>query len=243
MANVYLVLLTYANSVESHRASYARITLTSALENLKTSHVLKVHLADDGSDPKHITELQEICKSYKVDYSMTNASRGGYGASYNLATQHCHYDAEYLLMLEDDWQLKHSLELDPLIKSLDDGKDNSDYLGCIRLGYLGWTQELRGRILKYGDMSYLRFDSDTSEPHVWAGHPRLETVEFQRRMGPWTEGIDPGSTEFEVAHRESARDGVGWPLDAGVNASQYYATLFCHIGSVQARSDQEVKSA
>jgi hypothetical protein len=231
---IYLILLTYAASSESERSKYARMTLESALTNLRVSGSLKVHLADDGSGPGHITALEEICKNFGVPYSITNAKRNGYGASYNLATQACHLDGNFFLMLEDDWRLIRPLDLDPLISALSEG-----HISCIRLGYLGWTQPLYGSLMKAAGMTFLAFDSESSEPHVWSGHPRLETKAFQRTVGPWPEGLDPGSTEFIVASRQETRQGgVVWPLDLGVNASQQYCSLFAHIGAVQARDDQ-----
>lgn len=239
MSVIYLVLLTYAASPNSARASYAYTTLDRALRNLRTTHVLKVHLADDGSDPQHIDNLLEICKQHGAKASVTNAMRKGYGASYNYASQVTHVDGEYFLMLEDDWELTRIFDLDPLIACLHESTPE-DYFGCIRLGYLGWTQQLVGDIKKYNDMTFLRFHPDSPEPHVWSGHPRLETLNFQKKIGPWPEGLDPGSTEFVVAQRKESRDGVAWPLDAKVNASQDYCNTFAHIGAIQARTDQEV---
>lgn len=229
---IYVILLTYASSVESPRSEYARITLESVLKNLKTKEELKFHIADDGSDPEHIESLKKLCDKYKKPYSFTNAERRGYGASYNLATQQCHWDGDYLLMLEDDWKLTRELNLDDMVNGLDSG------LNCIRMGYLGWTSPLYGTFMKYGDATYLEIDPKSEETHVWSGHPRLETKEFQRNMGPWPEGVDPGTTEFLVSQRDESRQKVAWPLDFNINASQQWANCFAHIGAVQARMDQ-----
>jgi len=236
MATVYLVLLTYSDNADGPRGVYARTTLESALKNIATSHELKVHISDDGSPKSHIDKLKKICDIAGFPCSVTNSERHGYGASYNLSTQYCHDDGDYFLMLEDDWELTRPLYIDPLIRSLDAG------LGCIRLGYLGWTNPLFGELKKYSDMTFFEFDPDSDETHVWAGHPRLETKAFQRSIGPWPEGVDPGTTELLVAQRSEARQLVGWPLDASINASQNYATCFVHIGAVQAREDQNAKT-
>lgn len=229
---IYVILLTYASSIDSPRSEYARITLESALNNLKSSQEIKFHIADDGSDPEHVDCLVNLCKTYDREYSVTNAERRGYGASYNLATQQCHWDGDYFLMLEDDWKLIKELNLDDLVEGLDDG------LNCIRMGYLGWTSPLRGTFMKYGQATYLEIDPESDETHVWSGHPRLETKSFQRDMGPWPEGVDPGTTEFIVSQRKESRQKVAWPLDFGINASQQWANCWAHIGAVQARADQ-----
>lgn len=226
MKDIAVVLLTYASGLDSPRHTYAKRTMNSLLKNLKYSGNLSFHIADDGSSQEHIDAIKPF------GGTMTNSERHGYGASYNLATQFLHYAYEYFLMVEDDWELTKELNLDPLVAALDEG------LNCIRMGYLGWTQDLTGKIIAKAQQTFLLFDPDSAEPHVWSGHPRLETRAFQRSVGPWPEGLDPGTTEFLVAKRPETRQGVVWPLDLGIKAGQVQGTLFAHIGTVQARVDQ-----
>lgn len=184
-----VVMLTYASSKESPRHEYAKKTAEALYKNLRYSGDIRWHIAHDGSPQECIDDYLEIWPLASV----SNSNRNGYGASYNLATQVLHQDCEYFLMVEDDWELLRPLNLDPIVVALDEGLD------CVRLGYLGWTQQVRGTLDKFADQTYFVFDHDMPEPHVWAGHPRLETREFQRLIGIWPEGINPGSTEFEVA--------------------------------------------
>lgn len=220
-----IVMLTYTSSLESPRHMYAMRTWESLVKNVKYSGKTIWHVADDGSPPGHVSNFGAN--------SATNSNRKGYGASFNLATQVLHEQCEYLLMVEDDWELTRELNLDRLTQALDNVA-----LGCIRLGYLGWTKELSGWLTQFAGQTFLKFDPQCEENHVWSGHPRLESRSYQRRVGPWPEGLDPGSTEFEVAKRTEARRGVGWPMDLGMMASQSHDSLFRHIGSVQARTDQ-----
>ena len=227
---VAVVLLTYGSSTE--RTEYALETLRSVTENLRFSGNLRLHIADDGSPPEHVAFLMDWAHvHWREEVSATDSDRGGYGANYNLATQVVHSYADYVLPLEDDWRLERPLDLDPLVAALDEGP-----MGCIRLGYLGYTRDggLRGKIISRAERSYLLFDEDSEEPHVWAGHPRLETVAWQREVGEWPEHreeggehgtMDPGSVEFLVCHYKAARRGVAWPLDL------IPPELFAHIGS------------
>ena len=227
-----IVMLTYAPSVDNPRHEYAKRTLAMLKKNIIYRGDIHWHIADDGSPPEHLAGL-----NLPAGTTVTNSERSGYGANYNLATQVLHTDCDVLLVVEDDWELTRPLDLDPLVEAL-----KSTEIDCIRLGYLGWTQELRGHIMAAANQTFLYLSPDSPEPHVWSGHPRIETVEFQRRVGPWPEGIDPGSTEFVVAHRPESRAGVVWPLDLGIRAGQIHGTLFAHIGATQARSDQRVKA-
>lgn len=224
-----IMLLTYSPDAKGPRSEYAVTTLRSTLDKLHFDGDVHVHIADDGSVPAHRKMLREIAGGYKHIKTIgeTDAMRGGYGKSYNLATQALHHvdDAHYILPLEDDWELTVEYDVTPHVRALAE-----EAAGCVRLGYLGTTQELRGKIIHVAGETYLALDPDSPEPHVWAGHPRIETVQFQRAIGPWIEGRDPGSTEFEAAHRRGSRVGVVWPL--------YYNRAFAHIGTEQARTDQ-----
>lgn len=243
MKDLAIVLLTYASGIDSPRHEYAMRTVEALARHISYSGNIHWHIADDGSPAAHVVALRDRIRDkadipFPVDLNqpmyptITTSDRRGYGANYNLATQMLHTDCEYFLMIEDDWELAKELDLDPLVAALEEG------IGCIRLGYLGWTQELRGKIIAKAGQTFLLLDPASEEPHVWSGHPRLESKEFQRTVGPWPEGLDPGSTEFVVSHRDASRYNVVWPLDLGIRAGQIQGTLFAHIGAVQAREDQ-----
>lgn len=223
--NLCLMLLTY------ERTAYARKTLLSALDHIRTTEPLLVHIADDGSSFEHRDILYTIAHGHSSVQGVTisNSERGGYGKNYNLATMAVHSIADIILPLEDDWELTRPLDLDPLVAALREGS-----FGSIRLGYIGFTQSLRGEFVHAAAATFLQLDPDSPEPHVWSGHPRLETREWQRHAGPWPEGLDPGATEFAVAQRREAREGVVWPTDLLLTRGD----LFVHIGTVQARTDQ-----
>jgi len=223
--NVCIILLTY------ERLEYAKRTLKLALDGIAYSGRLSVHIADDGSGPGYIDELVQLagCYPHLTGISTTNAERGGYGKSYNMATMVVHHDNPVLLPLEDDWELLRPLNLDPLIETLGAGAG----IGCIRLGYLGFTQDLRGRFVHAGGGTYLLLDEDSPEPHVFSGHPRLETRAWAREVGPWPEGLGAGATEFAVCHRPQARRGIAWPTDLVLTSGN----LFGHFGAIQARDD------
>jgi hypothetical protein len=215
------VLYTY------DRLDNASETLLSVLSRTHYSGDLHVHIADDGSpDPGYIESLREIAAGFEhvVTVGHSNAERAGYGGSYNLASQQTHSHHEILMPLEDDWRLERDLDLDPLVDTL----LTDDRVECIRLGYLSFTQSMRGELIHTPVGVGLLLDPESEEPHVFAGHPRLETREFQRRVGPWPEGLPAGTTEFDVAHRPEARTGILWPMQI-VKPAQ--GDLFSHIGA------------
>ncbi len=219
--NLCILLLTY------NRLEFATKTVRSVLENLHYSGQLRVHIADDGSDEEYRESLRTLVGGYSnvVGVGVSNSERRGYGANYNLAMQAVHSHSRIVLPLEDDWQLTAPFDLDPLVKAL-----GEEYFGCIRLGYLGLTQSLSGEFILANGIIWLLLNPDSPEPHVFAGHPRLETVDWEKAVGPWPEDLDPNTTEFAVCHQPEAREGVVWP----VSMLTTNGGLFAHIGSYEA---------
>lgn len=225
MPKVVVCLLTY------NRFEYAEITLRSTLDNLVYSEPISVHVADDGSGGDYAQRLLDIAGGYPNVFgiSASNSQRGGYGRNVNLATQTMHTFADYILMLEDDWRLTRKLDIDALITDMQASQGAVD---CVRLGYLSFTQQLFAEILCLGPhgSKYARLLADSPEPHIFAGHPRLETKQRQVEMGLWPEGRLPGDTEFMMAHTKRARQGVAWPMDLVMPKGDLYS----HIGSIRA---------
>lgn len=225
MSSVTVCLFTWSPELEHNRGVYARRTLEAAVTQLTaTGHELRWHIADDGSADGHVVRLREIIAAAGYAWSETNGHRGGYGRSYNLASQVIHQQSDFVLCLEDDWELARPLDLGPLMDAM---LESENKIRCVRLGYLGWTQQLRGWLESFAGQHFLLFDPSSSERHVFAGHPRIETRDFQRAVGEWPEGMAAGATEFEVCGRPEARLGVAWPLDLVKPAGD----LFPHIGS------------
>lgn len=233
---LYILLLTYAESMDSPRAKYAEKTLRCVLDNLNYSGPVSVHIADDGSPQEYRDRLVDIAGGYKrvQGVTVTNSERRGYGASYNLATQVVHTWADVVLPLEDDWELPKDLgkelDINAHVQTL-----MTTAIQCIRLGYLGFTQDLNGTLGIQNGQTYLLFDPDSPERHVSAGHPRLETVRYEREVGPWEEGLDPGMTEHVWCGHPGARRGVAWIMSSPLSG------YFKHIGTVQARTDQYIE--
>lgn len=229
--------MTYSPKEGHPRVQYSQRCLLMLLRNLTYGDNTNLlwHIADDGSFPGHVEALVEICRANGVEPTTSQTGHQGYGANMNHATQVIHDMADIVMPIEDDWELVRPFDISDLVRALEASPKYGDleYIGCIRLGYLGWSNPVTGRLVQHANQTFFRMDADCLETHVFAGHPRIETVEFERRVGAWPEGIRPGYTEMEICNRTESRIGVAWPLDAGVNASQDYANLFAHIGEVQ----------
>lgn len=230
MSNIAVCFLTYTPSLEHPRTKYAHQCLEALLKKLSYQEGnLLYHIADDGSPEEHVASLTRLCEKYDKLPTVSLSQRMGYGGNMNAATQIIHQIADMVLQVEEDWELVRPFDLSNLARAMEE----SNEINCVRLGYLGWTNPLRGQVIQSASQSFLLFDPDCEEVHVFAGHPRLEKVSFERSIGEWPEGIKAGWTEMEICKRQESRIGVTWPLDAEVNASQDYCRLFAHVGDVQ----------
>lgn len=217
------------------RKGYAFQTL-EGLRKLRASEELWLHVADDGSSQVYRDTLVDLGhKIFDERVSVSNSDGRGYGASWNASTQITHGLTDLVTSVEDDWQLQREFDLDPIADVVRAG-----VFGCVRMGYIGYTQELRGKFVSHGGLQWLALDPDSPEPHVFAGGPRLCSVEWERFVGPWPEGMAAGETEFAVAHFPNARRGVAWPVDLIYPRGD----LFAHVGTLKAETPvQEVVDA
>lgn len=176
-----------------------------------------------------------------ANITASNAGGNGYGASFNLASQTVHTVADYVLPVEDDWVLQRPLDTTAIVRMLERGgvqsKDEWAWAvpppewfvaRSVRLGYLGLKWPLSGHVFKTDEELWMALDPDSLEQNVQAGHPRIETVEYQRAVGPWAEGLNPGATELDWVQRPEARRGVVWPL----STVDVRGNVFGHIGAV-----------
>lgn len=233
MKTAVVSFLTYTPSMEHPRTEYARLCLKALLKNLSFNEGdLRYHIADDGSPEEHVQSLISLVQAEGKEPTVSISDRAGYGGNFNRATQETHAIADFVLPIEEDWELVRKLDLSDVVRAM----ESDNRIKCVRLGYLGWTNPVLGELIQSAAQTFLLFDPSSPETHIFAGHPRIETVEFEKRVGAWPEGLRAGFTEMEICNRPIAREGVCWPLDMGVNASQDYVSLFAHVG--ERRSDE-----
>lgn len=242
---VTVAIFTYSPSMDHARHLYACGTLEALLQNLHYEGELRWHIADDGSPTEHRQQLRQLIMHEAYGYpTASNSERAGYGASWNAMTQLVHRaDTDLVLCVEDDWMLARPFDLTPLARAImheptGGNEDHGFKIDCVRLGYLGWTQPLRGELIRpVPAQTFLMLDALSPEHHVFSAGPRLETVRYQRNLGTWPEHCIAGVAELDVAGRPQSRRGVAWSLDQGVNAALDNPSLFAHIGTVSVKDE------
>lgn len=215
---VTIILQTYK------RTDVALRTVAAARELLRYPD-LRWYVADDGSPKEHVDAVTAALDGAMVIGG--HSERLGYGATANKAIRAAEAESDLLLFLEDDWELRHPLDLWQYAALLMESHE----VGMVRLGVL--NLDIRGRTWAHGGHVYWKLDK---EPHiegtpVFTGHPSLRHRRYRQAYGDYPVGLTPGDTELAYAFqfRIGPQDapGIVWPADYPPNG------FFGHIGQVK----------
>lgn len=234
----------------AHRLDYAVRTAAATARLLEHDGPVYWHIADDGDDDNYIGAVADAIRQHRgrnAVVTVTQASGRGYGASFNLASQVVHQVADLVLPLEDDWELLRRFDTAPIVRMLARGgwQSREEWpwavnppegfeARSVRLGYLGYQWPVTMHLFKTDESLWAALDPASPEQHVATGHPRIETVAYEREVGPWAEGLSPGMTELAWCQLPAARRGVVWPLTLVSLTGSISGDLFAHIGAVKA---------
>jgi hypothetical protein len=215
---VSVLLVTYK------RQELALRTLRGVAKQLEYPGALHYHIADDGSGGDHIERL--VAAAWQdprtSEVTWTDTMRAGVGRSMNLGQAECWQRSDFVLWLEDDWELQAQLNLRACVRVLEECQD----CGMIRLGYLqtGMTGTLRAGA---GEL-WWRLSWDSDDNYIFTGHASLRHRRFADAYGRYGEGLAPGATEADLAYRIRMARGpvILWPGWVGCWGP------FGHIGGV-----------
>ncbi len=143
------------------------------------------HIADDGSNEQHSGLLKRLCGS---DTSYTNSERRGVGRSMNLAMETVLQRADYILWLEDDWELTRDFDLRPCVQLLAE----NEAVGMVRLGYI--SPGIGGDLISGAGHLWWRLHRGPT--YTFTGHASLRHKRFCKVYGNYQEGLTPGETEL-----------------------------------------------
>lgn len=211
---VAVLLITYK------RTDLALRTIRGVQQNLGyDAERLTWHIADDGSPDGHVAALVNEIAAHSPPPTVSNSGRRGVAVSMNLGANACLQRADFVLWLEDDWELARPYDLRPAVQMLQERGD----VGMVRLGYV--SPGIEGQIITSAGRLWwkLRKGSDT---YVFSGHAALRHRRFIEAYQPYAEGLTPGETELWMCGTFAKKDGptVALPMDTG----QWGA--FGHIG-------------
>jgi hypothetical protein len=215
---ILVILLT------NGRTDYALRTVDSACEHLIYPN-LYWYIADGGNRGENfeIVKNRLIHNDARIWGFHSTPEYPSYGKDANLAWNKSIDLTRLTMWLEDDWELRQTLDLRPYADLLMDREE----FGMVRLGYL--NVGMVGKTIGHGGHLYWWLHRDSDEAYVFTGHPSLRHWRFRHAYGPYTEGRRPGETELDMAWQFRTKPGPGilWPADIGPYGP------FGHIGERQ----------
>ena len=205
---VMALLITYK------RTEMARRTIMAVQRHLSYPH-LAFHIADDGSPAEHLEALRELAP----DAAVSNAERKGVGRSMNLGQAACWQRADYVLWLEDDWELEHPFDLRPCVELMHERED----VGMVRLGYI--SPGIEGQLISGAGRLWWKLRK--GETYTFTGHASLRHRRFVDAYGYYQEGLPPGETELHMCGAFNRKEGPSVVVPAFTGEWG----VFGHIGS------------
>lgn len=220
---VTVMLITYK------RTDYAVRTVLGIQKHLRYPNLMW-HIADDGSQPEHVRAITNVMTT-QHPVSISNAERRGAGHSMNLGQARAWNNGDFILWMEDDWELQEDFDLVPLVRALQERQD----IGTIRLAYI--SPPLQGTLISAADNLYWKLHRSPECLYTYSGQPQLRHRRFFDAYGPHQTGLGAGDTEIHmcwtVIHHPDGPD-VAIPAWTGIWGP------FKHIGTVSIKNEERV---
>jgi len=233
-----IVLLTYMRTQEALR------TILGICGNLSYPKEKRGwFIADDGTPGDHFDILVAYLQEHdeKVVYGHSKRFSPNTGEGWNKAIGIAFQFSDYVLVMEDDWELSGNFDMNPdnhpgkvqvnpyLDKGILDIKPYIEMLseredvGMVRLGGLAVGNDVE--IVGHNGHHYLKYLK--SKPYAYSGNPHLRHARFQERYGGFSiEALRPGELETEFDWRFRNMDGPDIWRPADIPAWG----IFHHIG-------------
>lgn len=184
--------------VTYQRTDFALQTIKSTIENLGYPKEKRAwYIGDDGSEVKHMASIistlemagERIIGHHEERFrhpGQENTHNAGIG--WNRVLGLCHQFSDYVLWLEDDWNLEQPLDLVPYVRLLRDREDVG--LCSFRILSVGADVHTIG----HENQIYLQYDRTTQ--YAYSGNPYLRHARYTKRYGVFAEDRNPGLMEL-----------------------------------------------
>lgn len=182
------------------RTEVALRTIHSTFNNLNyPKENIGFYLADDGSPKEHHEQLIEAVESHGIKIIGEHNDRFRYpgqedthnaGIGWNKALGISHQFSDFVLFLEDDWELENPLELIPYVKLLQERED----VGICSFRILSVEADVR--TVGHDGKLYLQYARTTQ--YSYSGNPNLRHARYTRHYGWFIENGNPGEIELKM---------------------------------------------
>lgn len=225
LPNIAIGLVTFRRTQEALR------TIESIMANLNYPKEKRgFYIADDGSPVKHSAAIlskltmagERILGFHNEKYrhkGEENTNNAGIG--WNKCLGICHQNSDFVLWMEDDWELDEPLDLVPYVKLLQERED----VGVCSFRILSVGADVH--TVGFNGQIYLKYLRTTQ--YAFSGNPYLRHARYTKRYGWFAEDRNPGLMELHQDDQYRLAVDNAPDIWRPVSISQWGA--FKHIGS------------
>lgn len=218
-----ILLLTYK------RTEMALRTIESTVHNLRyPKELIGWYIADDGSPEKHHNSIRrELIQHSQVIIGEHNdrlrlpghENTHHAGPGWNKGLGICHQFSDYVLVLEDDWELDEPLNMEHYIRVM----QRREEIGLMTFRILSVGADVH-TVGEDGEI-FLRYDRTTQ--YAYSGNPHIRHARYTKEYGWYAEDKNPG--DIELHQDDRYRLGNGPQVWRPTSISQWGA--WKHIGT------------
>lgn len=219
-----ILLLTYKRTDLSIR------TIESTVKNLLyPKELISWYVCDDGSPKKEFEKVMRCLEENGqniIGFHNKRIRNEGQedtffaGKSYNLGLGICHQNTDFVLVLENDWELERGLELVPYVKLLQERED----VGAVSFRILSVGADVH--TVGHDGRIYLKYLRTTQ--YAFSGNPYIRHARFTKHYGWFAEDRNPGLMELQQDDQYRLAVGDAPEIWRPVDISVWGA--FSHIG-------------
>lgn len=221
--NIAICVVTY------RRTEMALQTIRSTCDNLIYPKEHRGwYIADDGSPLGHIEAILALLEEKGerlIGYHNERMRREGEekthnaGVGWNKGLGLCHQFSDFVLWLEDDWNLDEPLDIQPHVKLLSENEE----VGAISYRILSSGADVH--TIGYNGEMFLQYLESTQ--YAYSGNPHLRHARFTRNYGWFAEDRNPGLIELHMDDKYRLNTGPWIWRPAGISVWG----AFKHIGT------------
>ena len=178
-----IILITYL------RTDMAVRTINGIAEKLDyPKELLSWYIADDGSPKAHMDAIAKAISDGNMGLAGYHNQKFPYpGIGWNHALRKAHEASQYIMLLEDDWVLKDTLDIRPYIWAL---KEN-ERVGIIRMSNLTTDNVLQ--VMTHHGTHYFQYLRQAR--FCYSGNPHIRHLRFTEYYGFFDTDKSPGDIE------------------------------------------------
>lgn len=159
--------------------------------------LISFYVADDGSTTTHHNKIMECIEDRGFSVIGSHNQRLRHvgqentyhaGMGWNLGLGICYQHTDFVLVLEDDWELDHEFKIIPYVNLLIE----NEQVGICTFRILSVGADVH--TVNHNQEIYMRYDRTTQ--YAYSGNPHIRHARYTKYYGWFDEEKNPGAIEL-----------------------------------------------